>query len=183
MNNGTHEVDVARWGLGVDLPSRVSSIGGRYQFQDDWETPDTQVIAMDFPGRVSLVWESRSSNGRQIEGLERGIIFYGETGSDQYSVYDLDGKLIKEVKTQQQAAVQGRNLASPSLGLDSLPVADFLGTIKSNRRPNCDVELGHKSVVSMQLGNIAYRVGRDLKIDPKTGHIIGDKQAQQLWSR
>lgn len=188
LNNGTHEVDVARWGLGVDFPSRVSSIGGRYQFKDDWETPDTQVIAMDFPGRVSLVWESRSSNGRQIEGQERGIIFYGEkgsldTGGDQYSVYDLDGKLIKEVKPQQQADVQGRNLASPSLGLDSLHVADFLDAIKSNRRPNCDVELGHKSVVSMQLGNIAYRVGRDLKIDPKTGHIIGDKQAQQLWSR
>ncbi|HEY0110611.1 MAG TPA: Gfo/Idh/MocA family oxidoreductase, partial [Fibrella sp.] len=73
LNNGTHEVDVARWGLGADFPTRVSSVGGRYEFKDDWETPDTQVIIMDYPGRVSLMWESRSSNGRKIEGLDRGI--------------------------------------------------------------------------------------------------------------
>lgn len=189
LNNGTHEVDVARWGLGVDYPIRVSSVGGRYQFKDDWETPDTQVITMDYPGRVSLMWESRSSNGRKIEGADRGIIFYGEngsldTGGDQYKVYDLSGKLVSEVKSQmKEGAMQGRNTASPSLGLDALHVMDFLDAVRNNRRPNCDVELGHKSCVAMQLGNIAWRVGRDLKIDPKNGHILGDKEAQKLWGR
>src|SRR6201996_9412838 len=104
LNNGTHEVDVARWALGVDFPTRVTSVGGRYQFKDDWQTPDTQIVTMDFPGRVSLMWENRSSNGRKIEGLDRGIIFYGEggsldTGADAYKIYDLDGKLIKDVKS------------------------------------------------------------------------------------
>jgi predicted dehydrogenase len=188
LNNGTHEVDVARWGLGVDFPTRVSSIGGRYQFKDDWETPDTQIITMDYPGRISLIWESRSSNGRKIEGTDRGIIFYGEngsldTGGDSYKVYDLDGKLIKEVNSKEEGNLQGRNTASPSLGMDNLHVMDFLDAIKNNRRPNCDVELGFKSVLAMQLGNIAWRVGRDLKIDPQNGHIIGDKDAQKLWSR
>jgi predicted dehydrogenase len=189
LNNGTHEVDVARWGLGVDFPTRVSSVGGRYEFKDDWETPDTQVIIMDYPGRVSLMWESRSSNGRKIEGLDRGIIFYGEngsldTGNDSYKVYDLDGKLVKEVKPSvAESDLQGRNTASPSLGMDSLHVADFLDAIKNNRRPNCDVEVGYKSVVAMQLGNIAWRVGRDLKIDPQNGHILDDKDATKLWSR
>lgn len=188
LNNGTHEVDVARWGLGVDFPIRVSSIGGRYEFKDDWETPDTQIIAMNYPGRISLIWESRSSNGRKIEGQERGIIFYGEngsldTGGDSYKVYDLDGKLLKEVGTKEETNLQGRNTASPSLGMDTLHVMDFLDAIKTNRRPNCDVELGFKSVLAMQLGNIAWRVGRDLKIDPQNGHIIGDKDAQKLWSR
>lgn len=189
LNNGTHEVDVARWGLGVDFPTRVTSVGGRYQFQDDWETPDTQVVTMDYPGRVSLMWECRSSNGRKIEGADRGVIFYGENGSldtdgDNYVIYDLGGKLINEVKSvSKEGDLQGRNTASPSLGLDSLHVADFLDAIRNNRRPNCDVELGHKSTVAMQLGNIAWRVGRDLKIDPKNGHIIGDKDAQNLWSR
>ena len=79
--------------------------------------------------------------------------------------------------------MQGRNLASPSLGMDNLHVADFLDAIRNNRKPNCDVELGFKSVVAMQLGNIAWRMGRDLKIDPKNGHIIGDKEAEKLWSR
>ena len=189
LNNGTHEVDVARWGLGVDYPIRVSSVGGRYQFKDDWETPDTQIVTMDYPGRVSLMWESRSSNGRKIEGSDRGIIFYGEngsldTGGDNYKVYDLDGKLVEEVKSlMNEGDVQGRNTASPSLGMDSLHVADFLDAIRNNRLPNCDVENGYKSVLAMQLGNIAWRVGRDLKIDPKNGHIIDDKDAQKLWSR
>ncbi|MFD1143589.1 Gfo/Idh/MocA family oxidoreductase [Larkinella insperata] len=189
LNNGTHEVDVARWGLGVDFPTRVSSVGGRYEFKDDWQTPDTQVIIMDYPERISLMWESRSSNGRKIEGLDRGIIFYGEngsldTGGDSYKVYDLDGKLVKEVKPPvAESDMQGRNTASPSLGMDNLHVMDFLDAIKSNRRPNCDVELGYKSVVAMQLGNIAWRVGRDLKINPKNGHIVDDKEAQKLWSR
>ncbi|GAA4406215.1 Gfo/Idh/MocA family oxidoreductase [Nibrella viscosa] len=190
LNNGTHEVDVARWGLNVDYPIRVSSIGGRYEFKDDWQTPDTQVIVMDFPNRISLMWESRSSNGRKIEGQDRGIIFYGEngsldTGGDSYTVYDLDGKLVKEVKSVADGDddIQGRNTASPSLGMDNLHAMDFLDAIRNNRRPNCDVELGYKSVLAMQLGNIAWRVGRTLQIDPKNGHIIGDKEAQQLWGR
>ena len=189
LNNGTHEVDVARWGLGVDYPIRVSSVGGRYEFKDDWQTPDTQVITMDFPDRVSLMWESRSSNGRKIEGLDRGIIFYGEngsldTGDDSYRVYNLDGKLTQEVKPAvAESDMQGRNTASPSLGMDALHVADFLDALKNNRRPNCDVELGHKSVVAMHLGNIAWRVGRSLNVDPQNGHILGDKEAEKLWSR
>jgi len=189
LNNGTHEVDVARWGLGVDYPTHVTSIGGRYHYKDDWETPDTQVVTMDYPGRVSLMWESRSSNGRSIEGLDRGIIFYGEngsldTGGDAYKVYDLEGKLVKEVKSLDNTTeLQGRNIESPNLGMDNLHVMDFLDAIRNNRRPNCDVEDGFKSVMAMQLSNIAWRVGRDLKIDPSNGHIIGDKEAQKLWSR
>ena len=189
LNNGTHEVDVARWGLGVDFPTRVTSVGGRYHYQDDWQTPDTQIITMDFPGRVSLMWENRSSNGRFIEGLDRGVIFYGEkgsldTGGDSYKVYDNDGKLINEVKSLiVEGPVEGRNTASPSLGMDSLHMADFLDAIRNHRKPNCDVEAGHKSIVGMQLGNIAWRLGRDLKLDPKNGHIIGDPEAQKLWSR
>ncbi|OFX57778.1 MAG: dehydrogenase [Bacteroidetes bacterium GWB2_41_8] len=189
LNNGTHEVDVARWGLGVEFPTRVTSVGGRYHYKDDWETPDTQIITMDYPGRISLMWECRSSNGRAIEGADRGIIFYGEkgsldTGGNSYKVYDNDGKLINEVKSLiVEGALDGRNTASPSLGMDNLHVADFLDAIRNNRRPNCDVELGHKSIIAMQLGNISWRVGRDLNIDPKNGHIIGDSEAQKLWSR
>ncbi|WP_316745198.1 Gfo/Idh/MocA family oxidoreductase [Pedobacter antarcticus] len=189
LNNGTHEVDVARWGLGADFPTRVTSVGGRYHYKDDWETPDTQSVVIEYPGRMSLQWENRSCNGRKVEGLERGIIFYGEkgsldTGDDAYSIYDLEGKLVKEVKPVGQSdALAGRNTASPGLGMDSLHMADFLDAIKNNRKPNCDVEVGHKSTVAMQLANISSRVGRDLHIDPKNGHIIGDPEAQKLWSR
>jgi len=189
LNNGTHEVDVARWGLGVDYPERVSSAGGRYNYKDDWETPDTQITTIQYPGGVSLIWEGRSANARKVEGADRGIIFYGDkgsldTGGDSYKVYDLSGKLINEVKSlMKDDSMQGRNTASPSIGLDNYHVMDFLDAIRNDRRPNCDVELGHKSTVAMQLGNISWRVGRDLKINAQNGHIIGDGDAQKLWSR
>ena len=191
LNNGTHEVDFARWGLNVDFPTRVSSVGGRDQFKDDWQTPDTQIVTMDYPGRVSLMWENRSSNGRKIEGADRGVIFYGDNGSldsdgEDYTIYDLAGKMVKQVKKQgpaEDASIQGRNTASPSLGMDSQHVANFLDSIRNNKKPNCDVELGYKSVVAMQLGNISWRVGRDLHLDPKNAHILNDPEAQKLWSR
>jgi len=190
LNNGTHEVDVARWGLGVDFPTHVTSAGGRYHYKDDWQAQDTQVVTMEYPDRKFLMWESRSSNGRSIEGLDRGIIFYGEngsldTGGDSYKIYDNTGKLVKEVNSASDATAvnQGRNLESPNVGMDALHVADFLDAIRNNRRPNCDVELGYKSVVAMLLSNISWRVGHDLKIDPKNGHIIGDKEAEALFSR
>ncbi|MDP4291165.1 MAG: Gfo/Idh/MocA family oxidoreductase [Bacteroidota bacterium] len=189
LNNGTHEVDVARWGLGVEYPIRVTSVGGRYHYQDDWQTPDTQIITMDYPGRISLMWECRSSNGRNIEGSDRGIIFYGEkgsldTGGDSYKIYDNNGKLIKEVKsTINETQVDARNTATVSPGMDNLHIADFLDAIRNHRRPNCDVELGHKSIVGMQVGNIAWRLGRDIKMDPKNGHILNDPEAQKLWGR
>lgn len=188
LNNGTHEVDVARWGLGVDFPTRVSSMGGRYNYKDDWETPDTQLTTIEYPG-ATLIWEGRSANARKVEELDRGIIFYGDkgsldTGGDSYKIYDLDGKLISDVKSlMKEDAIDGRNTSSPSLGLDNYHVADFLDAIRNNRKPNCDVEIGHKSVLAMQLGNISLRVRRDLKIDPKNGHILEDKDAQKLWSR
>ncbi|SEL39220.1 Gfo/Idh/MocA family protein [Parapedobacter koreensis] len=188
LNNGTHEVDVARWGLGVEFPTRISSIGGRYQYKDDWETPDTQVVTLEYP-EATLVWESRSCNGQKVEGLDRGIVFYGEKGSletgwDGFKIYDLQGKLTQEERSEaEKGALEGRNTASPSLGMDSLHVADFLDAIRNNRRPNCDIELGYKSTVAMLLSNISWRVKRDLQINPENGHIIGDAEAEKLWSR
>ena len=60
LNNGTHELDVIRWGLGVDFPTQVVSAGGRYHFKDDWETPDTQTITYNFPNNIGCTWEGRS---------------------------------------------------------------------------------------------------------------------------
>ncbi|HRP58185.1 Gfo/Idh/MocA family oxidoreductase, partial [Agriterribacter sp.] len=81
LNNGTHMVDLARWGLGVDYPVKVSSAGGRYRYTDDWETPDTQVINLEFENNSMISWEGRSCNGLPVEGSSVGVLFYGETGS------------------------------------------------------------------------------------------------------
>lgn len=186
LNNGTHEVDLARWGLELDYPSKVCSVGGRYRYQDDWETPDTQIITYEGANGSSVVWEGRSCNGSLVEGADRGVIFYGDngtmrTGNDGYAIYDLDDKLIKEVKPK--VVVDGRNTVSPSAALDFPHIDNFLTCVRNGGVPNADVEIGHKSTTWVQLGNISQRVGRTLHIDQDNGHILDDKEAMKLWGR
>ena len=105
-NNGTHTVDMLRWGMGVEYPISVNSSGGRYRYTDDWETPDTQVVTWNFSNNSMMEWEGRSCNNRNIEEEAVGVIFYGEKGSlvigagNTYKIYDLQNKLIKDVKTR-----------------------------------------------------------------------------------
>lgn len=185
LNNGTHEVDVARWGLGVDFPIKVYSVGGRYHYKDDWEAFDTQLITYECEG-ASILWEGRSCNGNLVEGLDRGVIFYGENGSmhtghDGYSIYDRKDKLIKEVRSD--VVIDGRDTSSPAESLDNVHIENFLNCIRNGEPLNADVEVGHKSTTWVQLGNISQRIGRGLAIDPDNGHIIGDKEAEKLWGR
>lgn len=186
LNNGTHMVDLLRWGLGVNYPIKVSSNGGRFHFKDDWETPDTQVISMDFPGGVSITWEGRSCNGRYEEGLADGAIFYGEKGSltlceNSYTVYDLNNEVIKEVKDDYK--YDNRDRVNPTAALDVLHFQNFFDGIKNGAKTHSDIDSGHKSVLLMQLGNIAQQVGHSLEINPENGHILKDKEAMKYWSR
>ncbi|HAZ03740.1 MAG: dehydrogenase [Bacteroidetes bacterium GWF2_42_66] len=186
LNNGTHMVDLLRWGLGVDFPIRVSSNGGRYHFKDDWETPDTQVINMDFPGGVSMTWEGRSCNGRYEEGLADGAIFYGEKGSltlceNSYTVYNLNNEVTREIKDDYK--YDNRDRVNPTAALDVLHFRNFFDGIKNGAKTNSDIDSAHKSVLLMQLGNIAQRVGHSLDINPENGHILHDKEAMKYWSR
>jgi predicted dehydrogenase len=186
LNNGTHEIDVVRWGLGLDYPLKVNSTGGRYQFRDDWQTPDTQVITYETPG-ATIVWEGRSCNGSLVDQRSRGVIFHGEngsmhTGDNSYTIYDNHNKLVKEVKSD-IIITQGLNTTSPGEELDAVHIVDFLENIRNNRKPFADALTGHKSTLWMQLGNIAQRVGHTISIDQTNGHISNDKEAMKLWGR
>ena len=187
LNNGTHMIDLLRWGLGVDYPVKVSSNGGRFHFKDDWETPDTQVINLDFKENVSMTWEGRSCNGRHIEGSSVGVEFYGEKGSlvisggNEYKVYDLKNNLIKEVKDSKE--IDPRDAANPAGHLDALHIRNLFNNILNGEKLKSDIDSGHKSTLLVQLGNIAQRVGHSLEINPENGHILKDKDAQKLWSR
>jgi predicted dehydrogenase len=187
LNNGTHMVDLARWGLGVDYPVRVNSAGGRYRYQDDWETPDTQVINAEFANNSLITWEGRSCNSKPVEGSSVGCLFYGDTGSlliesgNSYKVFDGKNNLVKEVKDQ--APVDARNAADPSQALDALHILNFFDGIRKGTKVNSDILNGHQSTLLVQLGNIAQRSGHTLNIDPKNGHIVDDKEAAQYWSR
>ena len=185
LNNGVHMIDMARWGLNAEFPIRVTSAGGRYRYKDDWQTPDTQVITLEFNNNTSVAWEGRSCNGRNVEGSSVGCVFYGDTGSmfvdgNGYTIYDLDNKEIKKVTDE---TVDARNLASPADHLDAVHIQNFLSAITKGTRLHSHIAEGHKSTLLCQLGNIAFRTGNALKTDPANGHIINDKAAQQLWSR
>jgi len=187
LNNGTHEMDVARWALDVTWPTRVSSNGGRYAFQDDWETPDTQTISWDFPQGKTLSWEGRSCNDYPVEGKSRGTLIYGTDGTafldgDDYIIFDKKKKIIKQAKGTE--VVDPTNTISGSgAGMDTDHVANFIDTVRGSQQLNCPIEEGYKSVTLLHLGNIAWRVGRELHCDPTNGHILNDPEAMKLWQR
>jgi len=187
LNNGTHMVDLARWGLGVDFPSKVNSSGGRYRYEDDWETPDTQLISMEFANKSLITWEGRSCNGKLDEENSVGVLFYAENGSmligsgNAYKIFDLKNKLIKEVKNDFE--IDPRNLQNPSQQLDALHIQNLFDGIRKGTPLISDIDGGYKSTLLMQLGNIAQRTGRTLNIDSNNGHIINDDNAMKYWSR
>ncbi len=187
LNNGTHMIDLMRWGLGVDYPTRVNSAGGRFRYKDDWETPDTQVINFEFANNTAMTWEGRSCNGALVEGNSVGIILYGEKGSvligsgNAYKVLDLDNKLVKEEKSP--IPIDPRNRMNPSQGLDAIHIQNFFDGIKKGTTLASDIVSGHQSTLLCQLGNIALRTGSTLDIDPSNGHIKNNKAATKLWKR
>ncbi len=184
-NNGTHEIDVARWALGVDYPVKVTSVGGRYHFEDDWEFTDTQEAGFEFEGQRAIVWQGLSCNPFPTQNRGRGTIVHGTTGTvvmdqDGYTVYDLDSKVVKESIAQAGAdplAPSGDDL------LTALHIANFVDAVRTGVPVNQPIAEGAKSVLLCHLGNIAQWTGRALHTDPRSGHIQGDDQATAFWQR
>lgn len=190
LNNGTHMVDLMRWGLDVDYPISVQSNGGRYRYKDDWQTPDTQVISWEFSNNTLMQWEGRSCSNFPVEGSNVGVIFYGETGTlemevaggNSYRIYDSKNKLLKEAKND--TVVDTTSKVAPSTNLDGLHIQNFFDGIRKNDKLNADILTGHKSTLLVQLGNISQRMGKvALKIDPSNGRIIGNEAAMKYWTR
>ena len=183
-NNGTHEIDVARWALGVDYPSGVSSVGGRFHFQDDWEFPDTQEVIYEFSGGKSIVWQGQSCNGALTQGRSRGTTILGTNGSvtmdrDGYTIYDLRNKVVKE---SLGATGDGLNLTADDVMTD-VHIANFVAGIRTGAALHAPIDVGAKSVLLCHLGNIAQKVGRKLSIDSASGRIVGDSDAMKGWQR
>jgi len=184
LNNGTHEIDVCRWALGVDYPTTVSSSGGRYHFKDDWQFYDTLVTNYEYPDKM-ISWDCKCCQGMKYYDRDRGSVIMGTTGSilvdrDGYEVYDLKGNKTSEVK-----AGQGTS-SSDLVGRDSMTdahFANFIAGIRKGEKLNAPVSVGNIAVTMLQLSNIAWEVNRKLELDTTDGKIRNDAEAMKGWQR
>lgn len=184
-NNGTHEIDICRWALGVTYPKSVSSSGGRFHFQDDWQFYDTQIANYEFEGGKMITWEGRSCNGHPINGEGRGATLHGTQGTimltrNGYKRYDLDNQLVQELKEPEESATL--NTVGEGF-LDKLHMQNFVGAIRTGEKQNSPIEEGAVSNTLCHLGNYAQKLGRKIILDPTTGRPLNDPEAMQFWSR
>jgi predicted dehydrogenase len=184
LNNGTHEVDVCRWALGVDYPKRITASGGRYQFKDDWQFYDTLVTSFEYDDAL-ISWEGKSCQGMKFYDRDRGSIIMGTKATilvdrDGYEIYDLKGNKVGVVRA-------GTTTSSADLvGRDSMTdahFANFIAGIRKGERLNSEVSVGNVAVTMLQLSNIAWEVNRELNLDTKNGRIKGDPEAMRMWGR
>jgi len=184
LNNGTHEVDVCRWALGVDLPSAVTASGGRYHYSDDWEFYDTLLTTFEYDGKM-ISWEGLSCQGKEYFNRSRGSLIHGTGGSvlvdrDGYQVFSLDNKIID------QFAVGTSSSTHDLVSADAMTDAhfrNFVDAIRTGEPLRAPVAEGNVCVTMLQLSNIAWKVGRTLRLDAATGHILDDPAAAALFSR
>jgi predicted dehydrogenase len=178
-NQGVHEMDLARWGLGVGLPTKIHAAGGHFMFDDDQETPNTLVALFEYPqAKKMLAFETRHwiTNHEDFgSGTSNavGVTFYGSEGYMQVFYFGYRTYL-------------GRNRA-PGPHADGGPneYERFIAAVRSRKIEDLgvDIEEGHLSSALCHLGNIAYRLGRTLVFDPKSETFPGDEAANAMLSR
>lgn len=169
-NWGVHFLDVARWGLSVELPDRVSSTGGVHYLRDDRETPDTQIVQYSYPGKT-IVWEHRLWSHHGLEGRSTACAFYGDNGT---LIVDRGGWKVYGRKDAENCG--------PS-ELLATHLQNFLDCVQTRREPVADLPTAEASSALCHLGNIAHRVGREIVFDPQRRDFGDDEAATALLER
>ncbi|MCE5345877.1 MAG: Gfo/Idh/MocA family oxidoreductase [Bacteroidales bacterium] len=195
-NQGVHEMDIARWGLGVTLPTKISSIGGHFMFNDDQQTPNDLITVFEFPNpdgggdkkkilqfevrhwitnREGVVSEGTASGNTYMVSSENSIgnLFFGSKGYLTKNVNEWQAYIGKE-------RVPGERGNGPGDHYEN-----FIKAIVNNNQDlaNGNIKEGFYSCALIHLGNIAYRLGRSLEFDPQKMKFINDPEADSLLSR
>ncbi len=183
-NNGTHEIDICRWALGVDYPESVTSFGGKYSYQDDWEFVDNQQVTFKYKDEKFITWTGHSRGLIQPKQPGRGVTIYGSKGSIQldrnfYKLYDLGGNLIKYEK---EGAVSKTIDSRGQGGLDENHIGNLFDSIRYNKPLNAEIKDASISTHLCHLANIAQDSGETLHIDTETGKILNNI-ADNSWKR
>lgn len=180
-NDGVHDIDLAVWGLGADThPSTIAALGGKYFFDDDQEFPDTQYVIFEYPPdaksprKRQLIYEHRTWSPYVQEGHENGNAFYGTKGLmilSKHGGFQVFGERNKPGETGK---------GSPDLDAHH---QNFFDCAREGKLPHADAEVHHLSSTLVHLGNIATRLGRTLRFDPKAETFPGDEEAARLVRR
>lgn len=184
-NDGVHDIDYTRWGLGVEThPTKVSALGGKFHFDDDMEFPDTQQVTFEYPGdgqtghRKLFIYEQRLWSSNYPHNTDSGAEFYGTKGQMYLS---RRGKLEilsdrnQPITLPASVKLEGMN--------DTLHVQNLCDAIRGTATNTANALTGHLSTTLCHLGNIATRLGRSLTFDPQKEQFVGDEEANDLVRR
>lgn len=185
-NNGTHELDVARWALQVNLPIHTQVNASKDHFVNDgWEMYDSMDATFKFSDNKIIKWDGKARNSYNTYGAGgRGTIIYGTEGSvyvdrGKYMLFDRKGDLIKNSKTIS-------NESGTALGgggdMSTSHVQNFFDGIRGKAPLKAPIDDASISMAMVHYANIAYRINKAFDIDDKTGRMF-DRDAMKLWSR
>jgi predicted dehydrogenase len=172
-NQGIHQMDVARWGLGKnELARSVLSLGGRFGYVDDGETANTQVAVFDY-GDSQLIFEVRGLTTPNYRGAMVGNVFHCANGylvCPGYTsavAYDNDGQVIRRFQGPEDH------------------FANFVQAVRSRRTQdlNADIEQGHLSSALCHLANVSYRLGQPQRFNERTRAFGDDREAYDTLAR
>ena len=171
-NDGVHQIDIARWGLGVKLPNAVTCSGGQLFYDDDHQTPDTQVATFEYDD-VYLMYEMRLWSPYSLEGHDNGNIFYGDNGT------------VSIGRKGWQVTFKDGSKGPGGPRSDDTHTLNFINAVRSRKVSdlNADVEVGHYSATLCHMANIAMRTGRRLKFDAARERFIDDAQANKYLTK
>jgi predicted dehydrogenase len=183
-NQGVHEMDIARWGLdNAGMPQFVVSTGGKYVYDDDQETPNTQLATLSYPGK-EIVFEVRGL----VTGPEAGLpVQAGNTvgnlflGGDGWMWVDRDGfQVYKGEKNERVMDEKAERDDGTRLHMEN-----FLKACRSRNHKDltADIEIGALSATLCHLANVSYRVGRRLEWDAIKNQFRNDREADGMISR
>lgn len=184
-NNATHELDVARWALGVDLPQRVDVEAAKRHYENDgWEMYDTMDATFRFNGNKIIQWDGKSRNGYDTYNGGRGTIIYGSEGSvfvdrEKYILYDRGGKVVKE---NSASSNEGGIALGGGGDMTTGHVINFFEAVRGKEKLTAPIDDASISMAMVHYANIAYRIDKGFDVDEGTGRIF-DRDAMKLWSR
>lgn len=186
-NNGTHELDVARWALDVKLPERVDVMAIKRHFKDDgWEMYDTMNASFKFNDEKVIEWDGSSRNGYGTygQGKGRGVIIYATDGTayvdrNRYELYDRSGKIIQSNESLSEEA--GNTLGGGG-DMSTKHVVNFFNTIRGKEKSRAPIDEANISMAMVHYGNIGSRINESFEVDPKTGMMF-HREAMSLWGK